>query len=424
MSKFQFVMPPQIGGPFIPSVVLQHAEECAFLWTQRANAVGEPNFRLRDLARLDNRVEAHADGLRVAADAGWNICTETLAFEWPGEIFTAALLAFESKQRERIDRVLGAGEIGSEQSSGIVSAIGWLSPTDGLPFVTLLLESADRKLHRIGVAAAATHRFLPRALGRELNSPDAAARARAYRLVGELGADDQTHTLDVNDPDETCRFWSSWSAARNGDRRGWAPLVDMALSNGSCSEYAARMAVRVLERSFAVDFQARLADLRVRTTTAGALGIPSAIPELLERMKDPPLARVAGEAFSMITGADLAFADFEGGPPEGFESGPNDDPDDDEVEMDPDENLPWPNVEAVERWWMEHRSEYQDGIRYLCGKPMTIESLNEVLRTGYQRQRAAAAIELAIRQPGQPLFEVRAPGFRQQQLLGLCRTPG
>jgi len=32
--------------------------------------------------------------------------------------------------------------------------------------------------------------------------------------------------------------------------------------------------------------------------------------------------------------------------------------------------------------------------------------------------RAAAALELAIRNPGQPLFSAAAPGFRQQQILG------
>ncbi len=35
----------------------------------------------------------------------------------------------------------------------------------------------------------------------------------------------------------------------------------------------------------------------------------------------------------------------------------------------------------------------------------------------YQRQPAAAAIELAILKLGRPLFEVRAPGWRQQQML-------
>ena len=45
----------------------------------------------------------------------------------------------------------------------------------------------------------------------------------------------------------------------------------------------------------------------------------------------------------------------------------------------------------------------------------------DVLRNGRQRQRAAAALELALQQPGQPLFEVRAPGFRQQQPLRVHR---
>jgi len=49
---------------------------------------------------------------------------------------------------------------------------------------------------------------------------------------------------------------------------------------------------------------------------------------------------------------------------------------------------------------------------------MTIDWLKIVLRDGRQRQRAAAALELAIRQPGQPLFNVKAPGFRQIEILG------
>jgi hypothetical protein len=52
----------------------------------------------------------------------------------------------------------------------------------------------------------------------------------------------------------------------------------------------------------------------------------------------------------------------------------------------------------------------------------TAANLWQVLQTGYQRQRAAAAIELTILQPGQALFEVRAPGFRQQRILASGRS--
>ena len=56
---------------FIDSIITQHAEEAAFLWLQRDAAVREPHYSLADLAELDNRVEAHIDGLRIAGDAGW-----------------------------------------------------------------------------------------------------------------------------------------------------------------------------------------------------------------------------------------------------------------------------------------------------------------------------------------------------------------
>lgn len=57
----------------------------------------------------------------------------------------------------------------------------------------------------------------------------------------------------------------------------------------------------------------------------------------------------------------------------------------------------------------------------LPGGPATIEQCRKVLLEGYQRQRIAAALELAGLQPGSPLFETRAPGWRQQKQLP---TPG
>ena len=123
----------------------------------------------------------------------------------------------------------------------------------------------------------------------------------------------------------------------------------------------------------------------------------------------------------MITGVDIAYEDLECERPEGFEAGPTEEPEDENVEMDQDENLPWPDPELIRKWWAENQGNFQPGVRHLVGKPITPEWCWQVLREGYQRQRAAAAIELAIMQPDQPLFEVRAPGFRQQKLLAVSR---
>ena len=58
----------------IPEVVSQHAEEAAFLWMLRHEAAQAPHYSLVTLTKLDDRIEAHLDGLRIASEAGWAIC--------------------------------------------------------------------------------------------------------------------------------------------------------------------------------------------------------------------------------------------------------------------------------------------------------------------------------------------------------------
>jgi uncharacterized protein (TIGR02270 family) len=223
--------------------------------------------------------------------------------------------------------------------------------------------------------------------------------------------------------DERCRFEAAWSVAlRGGDANAVATLKTFAESSSPFRHRALQLALRRMELAVANAWRVKLArdpgQLRFAVVAAGVIGDPSAIPWLIEQMKVPLQARVAAEAFTMITGVDITQAPFAGEKPEGFEAGPTDNPEDENVQMDPDENLPWPNPGAVGQWWKDHQGEFSRGSRYLLGKAI-VESLQEILRTGRQRQRAAAAIELAIKQRSQSLFEVRAPGLRQKKLLGL-----
>ena len=94
----------------IKSIIDQHAEEAAFLWLQRDAAVYEPHYSLKDLAYIDDRVEAHLDGLCIAGSASWEICKEALALKEPGEVFTAAVIAFEGEDGRRVDDVISKGE--------------------------------------------------------------------------------------------------------------------------------------------------------------------------------------------------------------------------------------------------------------------------------------------------------------------------
>jgi uncharacterized protein (TIGR02270 family) len=149
----------------------------------------------------------------------------------------------------------------------------------------------------------------------------------------------------------------------------------------------------------------------------GIAGDPAYVPWLINHMRDDKTARLAGEAFTLITGANLSALQLERQQPVGFESGPNDNPDDENVDMDPDDNLPWPDPGRVEKWWAANAARFQKGTRYFMGAPVTREHCIDVLKNGYQRQRILAAQYLCLLDPGTPLFNTSAPAWRQQRLL-------
>src|SRR5208283_4421192 len=67
--------------------------------------------------------------------------------------------------------------------------------------------------------------------------------------------------------------------------------------------------------------------------------------------------------------------------PGGFEAGPTENPEDENVEMDPDENLPWPDQDLIKKWWSARQGNFAKGSRYLLGQPISTESLAWPSRT-------------------------------------------
>ncbi len=409
----------------IAELAYQHVEDASFLWLLRERAARAPHYALADLAKLDGRLEAQLAALRLDPDLSWRICKKTLKQKQAGAVFVAAVLTLERGQMAEIDKVVKVTAAGPDPARELVSALGWLPFEQAKPFIQQFLESESPALRRVGLATAAIHRREPPlALAHFLSDPDPQVRARALRAVGELGRVDYHHTVKnhyaADDPH--VRFWAAWAGAvLGGDKEAVEILLAVAGEEGPYQERALQTALRRLDLPTARQWCKRTLrqpePTRLAIMGVGALGDPEMVSWLLEFMPLPPLARLAGEAFTMITGADFAVEKLEGEKPEGFEAGPTENPEDENVAMDPDENLPWPGPAAVRKWWDDRRGHFANGTRYLVGQPISVDSLQQVLRTGYQRQRAAAALELAMLRRGQPLFEVRAPGFRQQQLL-------
>lgn len=409
----------------IPLVVQQHAEEAAHLRHMRSVLAAAPHVKLHHLRRLDDRLAAHLDGLAVAGELGSGLCEAALENPGVGEVFAAAVRAIEEKDERRLDKLFALAGAVPEAQPGLISAFGWVSANCLQGTGAKLLASKEALRRLAGIAACAMHGVDPgAALTQSVTDPEPQLRARALRAVGELGRRDLLAVCvnALQDEDPACRFWAAWSAALLGDRGNAVRVLEnFVLLPNAFRGRALRLLLKVLDLSSAQQLLKTVAhdpvNKRLLIQGAGIAGDAQYLPWLIGQMADDKFARLAGESFSMITGLDIVYLDLERKPPENAETGPTENPEDENVEMDPDDSLPWPDAAKIQAWWQANQAHYQQGVRYFMGEPVSVRHWQKVLREGYQRQRIAAAEYLCLLSSGTILFNTSAPAWRQQRWL-------
>jgi uncharacterized protein (TIGR02270 family) len=334
-------------------------------------------------------------------------------------------VVLEGRDRTGLEQCLAVAEAVPETVSGFISALGWV-PRDVLAGIGRdLLVSPSPFRRRLGLAACRVHGVdASVALTAGIRDPAPGVRAEALRAAGVLGRTDllPTTIAALADHDPDCRFRSAWTAVLLGNR-GTAldALTRVGLAEGPHVLRAFAVALQAMNLGAAQAVLQQLsADpgrLRWHIMATGIVGDPIHVPWLMGHMVKKETARLAGEAFSLITGVDLAAQDLERKPPDQFESGPNDNPEDEDVGMDPDEGLPWPASQRVQDWWDANRDGFEPGTRYFVGAPVGDAHCLDVLKNGCQRQRILAAHHLCLLTPGTPLFNTSAPAWRQRTLL-------
>jgi uncharacterized protein (TIGR02270 family) len=409
----------------ILAVIHQHAEESAILRNIRSGMVSAAHVKLHHLRRLDDRLAAHLDGLAVAGEFGWKLSESALENPGVGEVFTATVRAIEDKNSKAFDTLFALAEAVPESQPGLISAFGWVSAQFLQGTIKNLLASSSAFQRQVGIAACAMHRLDPgAALDAAVVDADASLRARGLRVAGECGRRDLlpacVNAMTHEDP--VCRLWAAYSSALLGERdKAIDVLKGIALQAGTARTHALLLVLKLVDATHASELLKTLAqdpaNIRLLIQGAGIAGDPHYVSWLIKRVEDPKLNRLAGESFSFITGLDLAYLDLDRKPPEDFEPGPNDNPDDSDVSMDPDDSLPWPDPAKIQAWWDANKTRFTEGVRYFMGAPVTSEHCIHVLKEGYQRQRIAAAQYLCLLQPGTQLFPTSAPAWRQQRWL-------
>lgn len=416
-------MPPK--RPIVPSIVSQHLEDAASLRSVRSVLVRAPHVKLLQLGRADERLLAHLDGLAVAGDEGYAMAQAALEVPGVGQLFVVAALAIERRDRAQIDRLLALLDAIPDAPRALASAFGWVSAPLLQGLTAPLLASTRASERWLGVAACAAHRVDPgAAVAAAVDQPDARLLAQALRTAAQVGRLDilPAALRHLEHADPVCQLAAAWAAVLLGDRtKGQATLQALALRQSTPLRKALQLALLAADLGTARGIVRQLvtqgAPPRIVIQASGWAGDVQAAPWLIKQMADDRQARVAGEAFSLLTGADLALLDLERKSPESIEGGPTENPDDEDVALDEDESLPWPDPDKVQAWWQAHAAALPQGVRSFVGATANAAHCTQVLAAATQRQRHAAAMLLSLMQPGTPLFNVAAPAHRQRRLL-------
>lgn len=419
--------------PAVATVVQQHAEEAAMLSHVRHVLVRAPHVGLLQLGRLDERIAAHLDGLAVAGATGKALLRAALERPGAGEVFAAAVTALQARDMAWFDELVALAGAAPDARRGVLRALGWVSAADLQGVGRTLLGAADPVRRELGLAACRLHRVDPGpAVTAGLADGTPAVRVAALRAAAEIGRADLLEPVRalIGDDQPEVVFWAAWSACLLGDRHAALRVLAVAAQQDTPRADAALSLVMAASEPEPADELARQLSMAARAEPGklgrqrrliralGLLGDVRFVPWLLERMAEPAWARLAGESFTWITGADLARDDLETLQAPALPERPSDDPADDDVSLDEDGDLPWPDTAKITAWWQRQGAlQARAGERLFMGEPPTAALAARVLREGTQRQRAHAARLACLLAPGRPMFPYAAPAPRQRRRL-------
>ena len=401
----------------------RYVDEASFLWLMRSIAVNQPHYNAADVRALEQRVQAQLDGLMTSIDITWPLCEKALELNGPGEVFAAATLAFKSHDAAKIQKVVDAGLVSDATCKGLLSAIAWLPSPVSHPWMQKFLTSKDINHKYLAIALCSLRRenpgeFLSKFLQRDDCIQHEKLYARCLRLTGELKRHDLIPALAtaMTSDNKEIAFWANWSAVLLGNKALVQKMEPHIFNASPHQNRALNITFRSLSINDARSWITRLSgDVKHSRTVikaTGILGDPHAVDWLLLKMREPQHARLAAESFTFITGIDLVKSKLSQEAPDQYEPLPNAEASDETVAMDDDENLPWPNPEAIATYWQKTSGQFTKGQRYLLGKAINAGNMTAHCQNAYQRQRHAAAMELALLEPSHVLQSTSAKAMQ------------
>jgi uncharacterized protein (TIGR02270 family) len=109
---------------FIVDLFEQHLDELGFLQGQWRSALQDPDYTLKSVGDLEERIRAHLQGVQAPGEQAWPRLLEALDGDDPALVFAAACALLHCGRAELTEKVLGAfADAQEERFTAIAAAL-------------------------------------------------------------------------------------------------------------------------------------------------------------------------------------------------------------------------------------------------------------------------------------------------------------
>lgn len=376
--------------PAVWAVLQQHLEDAAFCWLRRQDALWSPLYSRDELSQVDQVLDAHLEGLRVAGAAAIAPALENLErWESADEAFVSTYVLAHSPAPKALAQLESAIVEEAELVTGAAAALLWAGDDEALTLLQRWWRSSEPALRRAALPAAIRHPRVKRStvvLDSEENG-DPWLRARAYRAIGEWRLDDfrQQARRGLEDMTARCRFEAAAALSLLGDAAAADRIVEElpALEGRTRRRAVLAWASCASADAFAATFNRLAPQPELHRDLIWALafrGDAAGLPHLAWWLQFPAHARLAAYAIGHVTGMDLEeeglWRDDDGdddghaeksGADDAHDHDHDHDDDADDEELDEDDGLLDPDCPGLAAWVERESPRFAVGQRYVGG---------------------------------------------------------
>jgi uncharacterized protein (TIGR02270 family) len=357
MSSSYDLLDPDPDELYIPEVFEQHLDELGFLWGRRRTMLRSANETLRTLRAIEERIDAHLDGMLTVAQWALPQLGEALQADDASLAFAGAHGLLHLRDAAQADSVLTAFEAAEgDRLDALKQALAHGPRTDALPRFWALLDADDSQRAAAAAEVLAFQGALtltPAQLSRLLHDAEPSVRIGGWRIAAYLGVRAAPESYGAAMDDEAAAVRAAALESGAWCREAGVLTVARELSRTPSPEHLyAYDLLAVLGTADDLPLLQHLAaaeDLGpARFRLLGAYGSPALIDWVVAGLSspDPLTAAAAGAAFAKLTGSDIESAERTRVPPaDGREP--------DAFEREFLDEVTLPDAELARRAWAE-----------------------------------------------------------------------